>query len=197
MQPRDADQPGQSTTPPAATRVRALTHALVAGDRDAYTQLFLLRHHFVEREAARALKHRSDLAQDAAQEAWIRIARAPVRCEHAGALDAWLRCVAASAAIDLLRNELSRRVREEHVARTRGEAAAFVDDAALLAGVRHELAALRVLAAEDRALLELRARTEGTLSQLAAAIGLGAAAIDSRLRRATERARRALEGATP
>ncbi|MFO0962238.1 MAG: sigma-70 family RNA polymerase sigma factor [Phycisphaerales bacterium] len=191
------DAPHPDADAPEDRRARSLTDAVVSGDREAYAQLFRLRCDFVEECAARALRHRRDLAPDAAQEAWIRVARAPVRCPCAAALDAWLRRVATTAAIDLLRSELARRVREQRVARTRGEACAFVDDAGALAQARAELEALAQLAPGDRALLELRARAGGTVSQLAAALGIGAAAIDSRLRRATERARRALEGATP
>jgi DNA-directed RNA polymerase specialized sigma24 family protein len=105
-----------------------------------------------------------------------------------------LRRVAASAAVDLLRNELARRLREERVARSRAEAGDFLEQAALLEHARRELDALRSLAHEDRALLELRIRMEGAIAPIAAALGLGMPALDSRLRRASERARRALQG---
>ncbi|MCE9620502.1 MAG: sigma-70 family RNA polymerase sigma factor [Planctomycetes bacterium] len=186
-----------TTTALADAKAESLTRSMVGGDRNAYAELFVMRCDFVERMTARALGHRGDLVPDAAQDAWIRVARKPVHCPCAVALDAWLRRVASSAAIDLLRNELSRRLREQRVARSRVEATAFLQDASLLEQARHELGALRAIPDEDRSLLELRARMAGTVSQIATALGIGTSAIDSRLRRATERARQAIEGVTP
>lgn len=182
---------------PADPTARSLTVRMLAGDREALAQLFALRCAMVEREAARTLGHRTDLMPDAAQEAWLRIARKPVHCADGIALDAWLRRVSASAAIDLLRSELARRVRERRFAQDRAGASAFMRDAAQLDAARSRLAALAELAHEDRALLELRSRTGATLAQLGAALGMGPTAIDSRLRRATIRARHLLEETTP
>lgn len=179
---------------PADAQAMRLTGAMVAGHRQALAELFGIRCVFVERESGRALGRRADLVPDAAQEAWLRVARRPVPCAHALALDAWLRRVAVSAAIDLLRSDLARRAREHRVARTCNEAEAFAADVAQLDTAQAALAALSGLAAEDLSLLELRARTGASLAQLATALGLGTAAVDSRLRRAAERARRMLEG---
>jgi RNA polymerase sigma factor (sigma-70 family) len=171
-----------------------VTTLMVQGRRDALAELFDLCYALVEREAARALGRRQDLTQDATQEAWLRVARAPVRCECSAALDAWLRRVAASSAVDLLRAELARRVREHRFASSRLEAREFLEDSAQLDFAR---AVLAELCASDRALLELRARTGATLAQLGAALGVGPAAVDSRLRRAADRARRATEELLP
>lgn len=179
---------------PADAQAARLTSAMVAGQRQALAELFGIRCVFVERESGRALGRRTDLVPDAAQEAWLRVARRPVPCAHALALDAWLRRVAVSAAIDLLRSDLARRAREHRVARTRHEAEAFAADVMQLDSAQADLGALSGLASEDRSLLELRARTGASLAHLATALGLGTAAVDSRLRRAAERARRMLEG---
>jgi RNA polymerase sigma factor (sigma-70 family) len=164
------------------------TSAMAAGDRSAYEQLFLARCGFVEAEAARRLGTRRDLAEDAAQEAWIRVARRPRRCNGVADLDAWLHRVVRSAAIDLLRSELSRRCREADVARARSEAVAFLRDHELLEQIRSEAAQIAGLTPEDRFLFELKARTGATTARLAAWLGLGRAAVDSKLRRAAERA---------
>ncbi|MFO0826754.1 MAG: sigma-70 family RNA polymerase sigma factor [Phycisphaerales bacterium] len=180
----------------------ALTDAIVGGDRDAYARLFLARCDFVEREAARRLARRRDLAADVAQDAWIRVARGPRRCESIAKLDAWLQRVVFSAAIDTLRGELSRRAREERIASMRREAQEFVSDVELLESMRRELRGLGALSSDERSMLELRARTSATIGQLAAMLGVGRAAIDSRLRRASALARRhieqdAVEGVSP
>jgi len=165
------------------------TSGMVAGDRTAYERLFLARCAFVEAEASRRLGRRSDLAEDAAQESWIRVARHPRRCTSAASLDAWLRRVVRSAAIDLLRSELARRAREVEVARDRTEAVAFLKDHELLEQIRHEAADIGGLTAEERFVFELKVRTDATTARLAAWLGIGRAAVDSKLRRAAERAR--------
>lgn len=175
-------------------RVLSLTQSMVAGDRRAYAALFEARCAFVESAAVSSLRTRRDLVQDAAQDAWLRIARRPVACSSVAGLDAWLRRVVTSAAIDLVRSELSRRVREQHTARSRREAAEFIDGAAVLAAIRGDLAALEALDREDHALLELRARVDRSVAVIAGMLGIGSAALESRLRRATARAQRLMDG---
>ena len=162
------------------------TLRLVGGDRAAYELLFRRRAAFVDGESARVLGRRRDLAADASQEAWMRVARRPRRCASARSLDAWLRRIVRSAAIDLLRSELARRCREQRVARMREEAADYLEDFELLEQIRHDASKLDP---EDRSLLELVARTDATVASIADWLGIGRSAADSRLRRAAERAR--------
>jgi RNA polymerase sigma factor (sigma-70 family) len=183
-----------SATDVADDAVGALTAAAAAGDRDAYIRLFHLRCDFVEQEAHRRLFRRRHLADDAVQETWIRIARAPAPCDSPAKLDAWLRRVVASVVIDLLRNELARKAREDRVARSRHEAIDFVQGVELLEESRRELDALTKLPTDDQRLLELRARTGATLTHLAAMLGISRSAADSRIRRATLAARKSLDG---
>jgi len=165
------------------------TESMVRGDRAAYEALFRARCAFVEREAARVLGSRRDLAEDAVQEAWLRVARRPVASPCMKSLDGWLRRVVRSAAIDLLRNELSRRLREGAVARERAESVRFLDEYERLESLQREVDSLDGITPEERALFELKARTGATTARLAGWLGLGSAAVDSRLRRAAERAR--------
>lgn len=176
-----------------AASVLALTEAVCAGDRSAYERLFRTGCRFVEAETRRRLRRRRDLIQDAVQEAWVRVARSPRRCESASKLQAWLGRVVASAACDLLRSDVSRRLREECVARGRSEVVEFVADVELLEEIARDLRALESLAGDERALLELKARTGASLTRLAAIVGLGRSAVDSKLRRAAAIARASLE----
>ena len=169
--------------------VDRLTSRMAGGDRDAYAQLFHLRCEAVEAEARRCLVRRADLCGDVAQDAWLRVARGPRRCGSVAGLDAWLRRIVRSAAIDLLRSELAQRDRERQVARTRPEAVSFVEDFELLQELRQEARRVAGLSAEEQSMFELLVRGEGTVAQLAGWMGLGTAAVDSRLRRAAERAR--------
>lgn len=184
------------TTLSSDASVAALTAAIVSGNRVAYERLFRSRCGLVESEAIRRLHRRHDLAADVAQETWLRIARAPRRCETGERLDAWIRRVVASAACDLLRSELARRAREDVIASDRAEARAYVDDVEVLEELNRDLRVIESLAREERAVLELKARTGATLTQLGAMLGIGRAAVDSRLRRAAVMAKSALASTT-
>ena len=173
------------------------TSRLVDGDRAAYELLFRRRIAFVEAESTRILGRRHDLAADAAQEAWLRVARSPLRCASAAGLDAWLRRIVRSAAIDILRSELSRRTRERSVAKNRREAVDYAADFELLEQIRHESARIAGLAPEERSLFELMVRADATVAMLAGLVGIGPAAMDSRLRRAADRARASARRLTP
>lgn len=166
---------------------RQCTAGLARGVRSAYEALFVARCALVEAEAARRLGRRRDLVDDVAQETWLRVARGPRRCGSAVSLDAWLRTIVRSAAIDMLRSELARRCRERSV--SRAEATTFVEDVELLEALRCEGASALGLTSEERWMLELRVRTGATMEQLAGWIGIGRGALDSKLRRAAERAR--------
>lgn len=166
------------------------TARMVAGDRAAFEALFRRRCVLVESESLRRLGQRRDLADDAVQETWLRVARAPRPCPDVARLDAWLRRVVASAAIDLLRGELARRARERRVAGSRPEAVTFLEDFALLEEIRHDAARLVGLTDDERSLFELRIRTGATVERIAGWLGVGRSAVDSTLRRAAERARR-------
>lgn len=172
---------------PDDTWVQQCTAQCVLGSRAAYESLFVQRCRFVEMEAARRLGRRSDLVDDVAQETWLRVARGPRRCASAASLDAWLRRIIRSAAIDMLRSELARRCREQRA--SRDEATGFVEDVELLELLRCEGASALGMTPEERWIFELRVRTGATVEQIAGWIGIGHGALDSKLRRAAERAR--------
>ena len=177
------------SAPGTQPTVAELTARAVAGDRAAYEAIFRMRCAFVEAESARRLGRRRDLADDVAQDAWLRVARGPRRCADDASLDAWLRRLVRSSAIDLLRSELARRARERRVATDRPEAVAFLEDLELLEEIRRDVAAIGGISDDERAVLEVRARADATLAQLGRWLGVGPSAVDSRLRRAAERAR--------
>lgn len=176
------------------TDAHALTVAITRGDREALGQLFDRYYTMMLNECRKSSGTNSILAEDAAQEAWLRVARRPVECSSAGQLAAWLRKVAMSASIDLLRSELARRVRERAVSRTNDEAVRFLDDHDRLEEARIALMSLERDTSDGALLLALRTRSEVTVAQLAKSLGIGASALDSKLRRAAAQARATLEG---
>ena len=175
--------------------VCTMTRRMVDGDRMAYEQLFRARCAFVEREASRRLHRRPDLADDAGQEAWLRVARAPRHCTSVVHLDAWLRRIITSTVIDLIRSELARDTRERRFAHGRSEAIDLIERFDDLEEMRRELEGMNGWSRDDRLLVELQIRTGATLTRIAGWLGIGRAALDSRIRRAIERARARQENA--
>lgn len=190
-EPRVDALPGRESGSSEDALIAQCTARMVEGDPAAYEAIFRVRCDFVERESARRLGRRFDLVDDVAQETWLRIARRPLSFASAPALDAWLRRVIRSVAIDMLRSELARMARESAVARGRDEAVRFLDDYGVLEALRDEVESLDGLTPDERAMFEWKARTDATTAMLAAWLGLGHAAVDSKLRRAAERARAA------
>jgi len=164
-----------------------LSRALARGDSAALASLYELRFEWMLTLLRRSTRRDESFAMDCAQDAWMRVARAPARCTSAAALDAWLRRVALSAALDRLRSDAARRVREAEAARVSDGVrapSALADALASIESVRDALErAMARCSPDDRGLLVMRFRAEMTLGQIGAACGLGAAAVDSRLRR--------------
>ena len=188
---RVPDGVSASTSSDVDIDAHALTAAITRGDREALGQLFDRYYTMVLSECRKSSGLGFMLAEDAAQETWLRVARRPVVCSSAAQLALWLRRVAMSASIDLLRSELARRVRECVFSRTHDEAVRFLDEHDRLEATRVALLAL------DRDMRDgalLLTRTEGTIAQLAKSLGIGASALDSKLRRAAAQARTTLEG---
>lgn len=182
---------------------RRWSDAIVDGDAMALASLYDARFEWMRRVLERATKRDEPFVLDCVQDAWLRVAQRPVRCSSAASLDAWLRRVALSAALDRVRADASRRWREVAVARERPDAApdsnrsraeSLARQVESIDSVRTALHhALDSVDARDHALLVMRFRAGMTLSQIAAACGLGAAAVDSRLRRAMHRLKEAIE----
>ena len=191
---RVPDGVSASTSSDVDVDAHALTAAITRGDREALGQLFDRYYTMVLSECRKSSGLGFMLAEDAAQETWLRVARRPVVCSSAAQLALWLRRVAMSASIDLLRSELARRVRECVFSRTHDEAVRFLAEHDRLEATRVALLALDRDMRDGALLLTLRARTEGTIAQLAKSLGIGASALDSKLRRAAAQARTTLEG---
>jgi len=166
---------------------RRISHEIAAGSRDALGELFT--HRFDRLVALVRSRTRGDesFALDCVQDAFLRVAEVLPPLVSLAALDAWLAKATLSAALDRLRSEDRRATREARGGT--GHAAAPVDGDAALAD---EIAAIEArLDDEQRVLLRLRYAAELTVRQIARHLGLGEAATESRIRRATDAARTA------
>lgn len=155
---------------------------------DLYARRFDLLYSTVRRRTRRD----EELTLDRAQEAMIKVASSMRAHGSARSLDAWLRRVVLSSAIDRLRRERSRSRRE--AARVRSDAAIAHIDAIDLERLRAEVEALAV---EERALLDLRFRRGVTLAVAGDAVGLAPKAADSRIRKTLSKLRGAIFGDLP
>jgi len=168
---------------------RRLSRGLVHGDAASLAELYSARFEWTVALVIGATRRDESFALDCVQDAWLRVARAPVCCEGARALDAWLRRVALSAALDRLRSDAARRWRE-----SRAMLDEATDSLRSIDSVRAALdAALDQCACEERGLLFMRFRAGMTVRQIAAACGLGDASVDSRLRRLISSLRQSME----
>jgi len=166
-----------------------LTQGLMAGDPTALAELYETRFEWMVELVVRGTRRDESFALDCVQDAWMRVARAPVRVDSVAALDAWLRRVALSAALDRIRCDASRVLREARVAAVEVDASIQSIEAARAA--LHT--ALAQCAGEERSLLLMRFRAGMTVRQIAAACGLGAASVDSKLRRLLASLRASME----
>jgi RNA polymerase sigma-70 factor, ECF subfamily len=84
-----------------------LLEAYIARRDDDGLRAIMTEHHLSMRSVARRILRRHDLAEDAVQEAFVRLSRDP--SVVTGNLGGWLRTVTGNAALDLRRVEASRR----------------------------------------------------------------------------------------
>jgi len=140
---------------------------------------------------ARQMLHDHALAEDAAQEAFLRVVRNRRGYVPSRSFAPWFYTILRNVCTDMLRSrQRQSRLTEELAARAAG---ASEQDSSV--GARAEAAAtLRVLLdrlpAGERAVLELRVRHDLPLSEVAAALGISHEAAKKRAQRALRRLRR-------
>lgn len=186
MQPADRDDASEDAW------AERTSGAIAAGDRSALGDLYARRFDLLYRTVRRGTRCDEDFALDCVQEAMIKVASSMRAHASTRSLDAWLRRVVLSAALDRLRQERSRSRRE--AARVRSDATDMRIDAIDLERLRAEVDALAI---EERALLDLRFRRGATLAVAGDAAGLAPKAVDSRIRRTLAKLRGAFFGDLP
>jgi RNA polymerase sigma-70 factor (ECF subfamily) len=157
---------------------RALVRAAQGGSAQAMEELFRLHWPRAHR-AAWLVVHDAAAAEDVAQEAFLAAVRALQRFDRRRPFGPWLHRIVVNRAIDYAR---ARDVRREVPADAVAEAAAPAGLAG--AGPSGELlAALALLAPEQRAVIVLRHLLGYTPSEIAGLLGLPRGTVNSRLRR--------------
>ena len=172
----------------ADARARRLTAAMARGDRAALGEFYRL---WFDRAyaLARSLTRRDEsFCLDAVQESMLRVVRSVRAMDSEADLDRWMTRVLHTTALDLLRRE-SRRVIRERARESRATASAPSQGAELAERISWIRSKLAELPAADGPLLWLRLARGVTLDQAGHAAGVSGDAAHGRIRRALSRLR--------
>ncbi|HVS52071.1 MAG TPA: sigma-70 family RNA polymerase sigma factor [Opitutaceae bacterium] len=177
-----------------ASPLRALTMALARGDDASWARFHRDYGPAIFRRLLALTRGDHDLASEALQQTYLRIARYARPCDSEAEFATWLRVVARTALSDCRRRRqsfwqlLRRRAVEPDSANLDAE------DDRLLAALD---GALALLDADDRALLEAKYLAGADVRSIASRLGISAKAAESRLTRARAELRHRLLAALP
>lgn len=163
---------------------RRVSAGVAAGSRDALRDLYEARWRLVYERLRLVTRRDHEFALDAMQDAWMRALRRMPPLPDLASLDRWIDRTALTAALDRIRAE-RRRVLREGTSRARNGTS---DDEAI-----EELrAALVALSDSDRSVIGLRFGRMLSLAGLGETLGIEAGAAQMRLARALRRLRNRL-----
>lgn len=176
-------------SPAEASSLRQLTIALARGDDAAWMEFHRIYGPGIFRSLLGATRGNHDLASEALQLTYLRIARHARPCEIEGQFIAWTRLVARSAL-----NDCFRRQRSFHglLQRPAEEICTDADPLTDEHSLRALDQALSQLADDDRLLLESKYFLGRKVKALAAEMKISPKAVESRLTRARAELRRHL-----
>jgi RNA polymerase sigma-70 factor, ECF subfamily len=167
-------------------REAALVREAQGGSEEALEELFR-RHWRRAHRAAFLVVGDAAAAEDIAQESFLAAIRALDRFDRRRPFGPWLHRITVNRAIDFAR---ARKLRRESVLADATESAALED-----AGLSDErIAALLELSPEHRAVIVLRYLLGYTPGEIGEILGLPRGTVNSRMRRALDRLRPAVEG---
>lgn len=168
------------------TETAILIRAIASGDIEAFARFYRRWFGPMFIMARRCAGRDESFCLDVVQDSMMRVIRSIRPMNDEVAVERWLHVVVKTCALDMLRRERRRRVREQRSkARSPKLDASSSNDALEL---EHRIAWLRDqiarLPSEQAHLLSLRFRFGWTLSQIGRAVGLKPGAVDGRLTRA-------------
>lgn len=159
-----------------------LTGEIASGNPEAFARLYRAKFGHVLAVARRVTGFDEDASLDIVQDTMMRVIRYIRPFDDVHVLDRWLARVTRSVAIDHLRRERRRRMRESAAVDERVKGAS--DDVEKvqerLEWVQRELRGLDRVTAE---MIELRFRVGMTLASIGQRLGIGAGAVHGRLNR--------------
>jgi len=174
----------------ADLRLRELTVGLARGEDAAWTRFHGEYGPGMFRQLLAAAWGDYDLANEALQQAYLRIARYARTCDSAPMFAAWLRLVAHSALNDCRRRRRAFwTLLQRHGAEGETDPASTAEETRLFAALD---AVLAEIDPDDRALLEAKYFSSRDVRTIAAGLSLSPKAVESRLTRARTEVRRLL-----
>jgi RNA polymerase sigma-70 factor (ECF subfamily) len=163
-------------------QLRDLTAKLARGDNTAWDQFHREYGPQIFRHLLAITRGDHDLATEALQQAYLRIARHARRCDDAAAFQSWLRIVARSALSDCRRaRHRFWTLLHRHAVEATPPAIADADDARLEAALDNALAQVEP---ETRSLLQAKYFRGLPIAAIAEELSVSPKAIESRLTRA-------------
>jgi RNA polymerase sigma factor (sigma-70 family) len=173
-----------------SSHLRELTTKLAAGDDAAWNQFHREQGPMIFRQLLAATRGDHDLASEALQQTYLRVARHVRPCEVEPMFGAWLRIVARTALSDCRRRRMSF---WQLLMRRRAEPETNDDDATDEERLQRALEiALAALDEAERALLEGKYLAGRDVRTLAGELGITPKATESRLTRARANLRQLL-----
>ena len=166
--------------------VDQLTRRIASGDPEAFAEYYRRYFDRMYRRARSTCRRDESFCLDVVQDAMLKAMRRMRPIETEAALGAWTDALVRSCAVDRIRSDLRRRMREETAARRRSE----TGPAPAGIGPAWIEARLEGLDAEQVQLIVRRFRFGWTLQRIGESLGLGAGAVDGRIRRALAALRR-------
>lgn len=180
-------------TPPITNDDAALAERLAAGDRGALEQIYR-RHAGVVLGLARRMTRNETLAEDVTQEVFVRLWRAPEKFDPSrGTLRSYLLTMTHGRAVDVIRSEESRRIREEKDGVLGLDTGAPLEDEVVEMQMgEHVRAALASLPPDERGAIELAYFGGHSYRAVAELLGLPEGTVKSRIRKGMNRLGEAL-----
>jgi RNA polymerase sigma factor (sigma-70 family) len=181
--------PAESSREAAAGDLRGLTAAMARGEDAAWTEFNRVYGPAIFRQLLALTRGDDDLAKEALQHTYLRVAKHVRSCETEAMFRGWLRTVARTALQDCWRR---RRSFTDLLFRRQQEPPELADPGADDRLMAELDAALHRLEAADQALLEAKYFSGLDVRTLACNLGLTPKAVESRLTRARAALRREL-----
>ena len=175
-------------TPASIVDDAAIRERLIRGDQQALSEVYQ-RHSGIVLGLAQKITRNRTLAEDVAQEVFVRLWKKPERFDPArGSLRSYLLAQTHGRSVDLIRSESSRRMREDRDGvMNPGAAQSIEDEVVELRMGEHIRQALGELPSAERAAIEMAYFGGHSYRQVAALLGEAEGTVKSRIRTGMQR----------
>lgn len=172
--------------------IRRLTTAIASGDTEAFAQLYKAKFNLVLRVVRRTTGYDEQTSLDMVQDAMIRVVKSMKSFNDEKSLNQWLACIARNVALDYIKRDRRRRMRE--LVAMNGRQIGSVEKIEALnekaAWIRQELSGLDRV---NAGIIELRFYAGLTLKVIGERLGLSPGAVHGRILNSINELRRQMK----